>query len=56
MLCSFTQDELALPAGDANGNDSIFGGTSAGLIKPVRQSNTMTLSMSIADLLATNKI
>ncbi|KAK8106790.1 hypothetical protein PG999_010149 [Apiospora kogelbergensis] len=56
MLCYFTQDELALPAGDANGNDSIFGGTSAGLIKPVRQFNTMTLSMSIADLLATNKI
>ncbi|KAI8195455.1 hypothetical protein K4K52_012355 [Colletotrichum sp. SAR 10_76] len=55
ILCSFTQEELALPAGDLNGTNSIFAGTSTALVKPVQQSNTMTLSMNIADLLATSK-
>jgi hypothetical protein len=56
ILCSFTQEELMLPTGDLNGTHSIFAGTSTGLVKPVQQTNTMTLNMSIADLLATNKI
>ncbi|KAK6705450.1 hypothetical protein SNK05_009347 [Fusarium graminearum] len=55
ILCSFTQEELALPAKHLNGDESIFPGTttSTGLIHPVQQSNTMTVSMSIADLLNT---
>ncbi|KAL8372581.1 hypothetical protein RB595_002090 [Gaeumannomyces hyphopodioides] len=47
VLVSFQQDELRLPPEDLEG---IFKATSAGVIKPVKQSPTMTVSTSIADL------
>ncbi|PHH75716.1 hypothetical protein CDD82_4311 [Ophiocordyceps australis] len=47
VILSFSQDELRLPPEDL---DSIFKGTSSGVIKPVKQSSTMTVNMSIADL------
>jgi hypothetical protein len=56
VLFSFTQDELMLPSTHLNGPNSIFGATSPSLIKPVKQSPTLSINMSIADLLATSKI
>jgi hypothetical protein len=47
VILAFAQDELRLPPEDLN---SIFRGTSEGVIKPVKQSSTMTVNMSIADL------
>ncbi|KAK5996414.1 hypothetical protein PT974_01748 [Cladobotryum mycophilum] len=49
-IFSFSQDELRLPPEDLNDPTSIFQTTSAGVIKPVKQSSTMTVNMSIADL------
>ncbi len=55
VLFSFTQDELMLPPEHLNGPDSIFAATSSGVIKPVRQTSTLTVNMSISDLWATTK-
>ncbi|KAK3369574.1 hypothetical protein B0T24DRAFT_580592 [Lasiosphaeria ovina] len=55
VLFSFTQNELMLPPEDLNGPNTIFSGTTAGVIKPVKQSTTLTVSMSIADLWNTTK-
>ncbi|KAL8286079.1 hypothetical protein RB597_002940 [Gaeumannomyces tritici] len=49
VLVSFQQDELLLPPEDLEG---MFKATSAGVIKPVKQTPTMTVSTSIADLWA----
>ncbi|KAM0513228.1 hypothetical protein ACHAPE_008076 [Trichoderma viride] len=46
-LLSFDQSELRLPPEDL---DKIFSETSAGVMKPVKHSSTMTVNMSIADL------
>ncbi|KAI0409852.1 hypothetical protein F4802DRAFT_4033 [Xylaria palmicola] len=51
VIFSFSQDELRLPPEDLDGPSSIFRDiTSAGLLKPVKQSGTLTVNMSIADL------
>lgn len=50
VVFSFSQDELRLPPGELDGPQSIFRNTSSGVIKPVKQSSTMTVNMSIADL------
>lgn len=50
VVFSFSQDELRLSPDDLNGPKSLFRDTSAGVIKPVKQSSTMTINMSIADL------
>ncbi|KJZ70939.1 hypothetical protein HIM_09690 [Hirsutella minnesotensis 3608] len=50
VILSFSQDELRLPPEDLDGTSSIFRNTSATVIKPVKQSATMTVNMSIADL------
>ncbi|KIL90133.1 hypothetical protein FAVG1_06872 [Fusarium avenaceum] len=47
VLLAFAQDELRLPPEDLT---SIFRSASEGVIKPVKQSSTMTVNMSIADL------
>lgn len=47
VLVSFEQDELQLPPEDLEG---IFKATSAGVIKPVKQSPTMAVNTSIGDL------
>ncbi|KAJ4854229.1 uncharacterized protein T069G_11208 [Trichoderma breve] len=47
VVLSFDQSELRLPPEDL---DKIFSATSDGVIKPVKQSSTMTVNMSIADL------
>lgn len=47
VMFSFSQDELRLSPGDLV---SIFANTSAGVIKPVKQSPTMAVNMSIEDL------
>ncbi|KAF7550125.1 hypothetical protein G7Z17_g5929 [Cylindrodendrum hubeiense] len=50
VVFSFAQDELRLPPEDLDGASSIFFNTSDGVIKPVKQSSTMTVNMSIDDL------
>ncbi|PNY27029.1 Uncharacterized protein TCAP_03025 [Tolypocladium capitatum] len=50
VVLSFSQDELRLPPRDLDGSSSIFRNTSAGVVKPVKQSATMTVNMSIDDL------
>ncbi|KAM0229922.1 hypothetical protein ACHAPO_009644 [Fusarium lateritium] len=50
VIFSFSQDELRLPPEHLDGSGSIFRNTSSGVIKPVKQSSTMAVSMSIADL------
>ncbi|PHH93133.1 hypothetical protein CDD83_513 [Cordyceps sp. RAO-2017] len=50
VVLAFSQDELRLPPEDLDGPASIFRKTSAGVIKPVKQSSTMTVNTSIADL------
>ncbi|KKP05410.1 hypothetical protein THAR02_02515 [Trichoderma harzianum] len=47
VVLAFDQSELRLPPEDL---DKIFSATSDGVIKPVKQSSTMTVNMSIADL------
>ncbi|KAI1773214.1 hypothetical protein F4818DRAFT_120638 [Hypoxylon cercidicola] len=47
VIFSFSQDELRLPPEDL---DSIFQDTSNGVIKPVKQSGTLTVNTSIEDL------
>lgn len=53
VVFSFSQEELRLPVEDLDGPQSIFRHTSPGVIKPVKQSSTMTVNMSIADLWVT---
>ncbi|KAF4456302.1 hypothetical protein F53441_1547 [Fusarium austroafricanum] len=50
VMFSFAQDELRLPPEDLDGSSSIFRNTSDGVLKPVKQSSTMTVNMSIDDL------
>ncbi|KAI0007428.1 hypothetical protein F4779DRAFT_592010 [Xylariaceae sp. FL0662B] len=50
VIFSFSQDELRLLPQDLDGSSSIFRNTSAGVTRPVRQSGTMTVNMSIDDL------
>ncbi|KAI1802212.1 hypothetical protein F4811DRAFT_573201 [Daldinia bambusicola] len=50
VMFSFSQDELRLPPQDLDGSTSIFRNTSDGVTKPVKQSGTMTVNMSIDDL------
>ncbi|TGJ87799.1 hypothetical protein E0Z10_g928 [Xylaria hypoxylon] len=51
IIFSFSQDELRLPPEDLDGPSNIFRNiTSNGLIKPVKQSGTLTVNMSIDDL------
>ncbi|KAI1171804.1 hypothetical protein F4777DRAFT_564071 [Nemania sp. FL0916] len=50
VIFSFSQDELRLPPEDLDGSSSIFRNTSDGVTKPVKQSATMTVNMSIDDL------
>lgn len=50
VIFSFSQDELRLPPEHLDGPSSIFRNTSHGVLKPVKQSTTMTVNMSIADL------
>ncbi|KAH7487237.1 hypothetical protein FOMA001_g5783 [Fusarium oxysporum f. sp. matthiolae] len=50
VVLAFSQDELRLPPEDLDGAGSIFSGTSDGVLKPVKQSSTMTVNMSIDDL------
>ncbi|KND88087.1 hypothetical protein TOPH_07326 [Tolypocladium ophioglossoides CBS 100239] len=50
VVLSFSQDELRLPPQDLDGSSNIFRNTSAGVVKPVKQSGTMTVNMSIDDL------
>ncbi|KAI0117300.1 hypothetical protein F4814DRAFT_459425 [Daldinia grandis] len=50
VVFSFSQDELRLPPQDLDGSASIFRNTSSGVTKPVKQSGTMTVNMSIDDL------
>lgn len=47
VMFAFAQDELRLPPEDLDG---IFRTTSQGVIKPVKQSSTMTVNMGIEDL------
>ena len=53
VVFSFSQEELRLPVEDLDGPQSIFRHTSPGVVKPVKQSSTMTVNMSIADLWVT---
>lgn len=53
-LLVFTQDELRLPASDIDGDKNIFAKTSGRLVKPVKQTSTFAVHMSLSDLLATN--
>lgn len=50
VMLSFAQDELRLPPEDLLPTSGIFRNTSDGVIKPVKQSSTMTVNMGIADL------
>ncbi|RYP41835.1 hypothetical protein DL767_000736 [Monosporascus sp. MG133] len=50
VVFSFSQDELRLPPEDLDGPNNIFRNTSAGVAKPVKQSSTMAVNMSIEDL------
>ncbi|KAI1186325.1 hypothetical protein F5B17DRAFT_454606 [Nemania serpens] len=50
VVFSFSQDELRLSPEDLNGPNSIFRNTSDGVVKPVKQSATMTVNTSIDDL------
>ncbi|KAI2780789.1 hypothetical protein F4815DRAFT_469104 [Daldinia loculata] len=50
VIFSFSQDELRLQPQDLDGPTSIFRSTSSGVAKPVKQSGTMTVNMSIDDL------
>lgn len=50
VMLAFAQDELRLPPGNLDGPSSIFSNTSNGVLKPVKQSSTMTVNMSIDDL------
>ncbi|KAI0890541.1 uncharacterized protein GGS22DRAFT_151187 [Annulohypoxylon maeteangense] len=50
VIFSFSQDELRLPPEDLDANTGIFRDTSAGVIKPIKQSSTMTINMSVDDL------
>ncbi|KAG7416808.1 hypothetical protein Forpe1208_v003706 [Fusarium oxysporum f. sp. rapae] len=50
VVLAFAQDELRLPPEDLDGPGSIFSNTSDGVLKPVKQSSTMTVNMSIDDL------
>ncbi|KAK8851148.1 hypothetical protein PGQ11_013627 [Apiospora arundinis] len=50
VVFSFSQDELRLTPEDLDTTTGIFKNTSAGVIKPVKQSSTMTVNMSVDDL------
>ncbi|KAF5639339.1 hypothetical protein F52700_4191 [Fusarium sp. NRRL 52700] len=50
VMLAFAQDELRLPPEDLDGPDSLFSNTTDGVLKPVKQSSTMTVNMSIDDL------
>ncbi|KAH7254382.1 uncharacterized protein BKA55DRAFT_727681 [Fusarium redolens] len=50
VMLAFAQNELRLPPEDLDGASSIFSNTSDGVLKPVKQSSTMTVNMSIDDL------
>ncbi|KAM0193065.1 hypothetical protein ACHAPI_008014 [Fusarium lateritium] len=50
VVLAFAQDELRLPPEDLDGTGSLFSNTSNGVLKPVKQSSTMTVNMSIDDL------
>ncbi|KAM0256322.1 hypothetical protein ACHAPA_012208 [Fusarium lateritium] len=50
VVFAFAQDELRLPPEDLDGTGSLFSNTSNGVLKPVKQSSTMTVNMSIDDL------
>ncbi|KAI0852453.1 hypothetical protein F5Y00DRAFT_273079 [Daldinia vernicosa] len=50
VMFSFSQDELRLQPQELDGSTSIFRNTSSGVTKPVKQSGTMTVNMSIDDL------
>lgn len=50
VVFSFSQDELRLPAEDLDGPASIFRDTGVGVAKPVKQSSTMTVKMTVEDL------
>ncbi|KAF4963306.1 hypothetical protein FSARC_8674 [Fusarium sarcochroum] len=50
VMFSFAQDELRLSPEDLTGSRNIFINTSDGVLKPVKQSSTMTVNMSISDL------
>ncbi len=50
VVFSFSQDELKLPPEDMDGPNSIFSKTGPGVIKPVKQSSTMTVDLSVEDL------
>ncbi|CVL11184.1 hypothetical protein FPRO06_10018 [Fusarium proliferatum] len=50
VMLAFAQDELRLPPEDLDGPGSLFSNTSDGILKPVKQSSTMTVNMSIDDL------
>ncbi|KAI0907854.1 hypothetical protein F4823DRAFT_626001 [Ustulina deusta] len=50
VIFSFSQDELRLPPEDLDETSGIFRNTSTGLIKPVKQSGTLTVNMSVDDL------
>ncbi|KAI1277738.1 hypothetical protein F5Y07DRAFT_407274 [Xylaria sp. FL0933] len=51
IILSFSQDELRLPPEDLDGTSSIFRNiTSSGLVRPVKQSGTLTVNMSVGDL------
>nr|RBQ94706.1 hypothetical protein FVER53263_07741 [Fusarium verticillioides] len=50
VVLAFAQDELRLPPEDLDGAGSLFSNTSDGVLKPVKQSSTMTVNMSIDDL------
>lgn len=52
VVFSFSQDELRLSPEDLNDSTGIFHKTSVGVAKPVKQSPTMTVNMSVTDLWA----
>lgn len=56
VVFSFSQDELRLPPEDLDGDQSIFKETSDGLVKPVKQSSTMAINMTVEDLWKTTNI
>lgn len=53
-LFSFTQDELRLPPSALDPKTGIFSKTSDQLQKPVKQTPTMAVNMTVSDLWATN--
>lgn len=55
-LFTFTQDELRLPLETLDGDNSIFKNTSTQLAKPVKQTPTLAVNMTVADLWVTDSI